>query len=922
MQPLEPYKTFAKIAFKSLSVLIRIALFLTFQFVIVYNLPAQSDNLITDHDTIPKNLSGDDVNVHDSLKIQYDSLFINELDRSDTIIADTLETAEQPREGALEDMVYYTAEDSMKISLKKETMYLYGNATVKYLDIELIANYIELNYAREEVFAKGSIDTSGQVVGTPVFTQGSQSFESDSMKYNFGSENGIIYHIVTQQGEGYLHSDKSKRHKNEHIHAYGNKYTTCDAEHPHFYLALKEAIIIPEDKIVAKASYFVLEDIPIKVLGLPFGFFPNTTRRSSGILFPSFGEERNRGFFLRDLGWYQVLGDYADFRILGDFYSKGSWGVETNLAYKYRYHFSGDFSFNYNQNKNVDDIAIPESKDYRLRWSHRQDAKANPTQNFSASVNFSSSEYEKYNSYSSQEYLTNQKSSSINYSKNWPGTPFNLAISGNASQNSRSKSVNMNLPTGSFNMSSIYPFRGKTGSGKYKWYENISLQYSSKFDNQIDTYDSVLFEQETWDNMRNAFQHNIPLSVNFKIGKLVTITPSMRYTGVLYSARTVVDSVVLNQETDVVEEYSRRVKEGSYAQAINPSIGVSFAPKLYGMFVSKKDDGYMEAVRHVISPSASFSFTPDMKKVNKNYYDSLFYTNSEGIKTYRRIYNPFEDEIYGPPSSNGKSGSLRLSLNNNLEMKVRPKNDTTGEAKKVVILENLNFSTSYSPWAEQFKWQDVSMVTGTKFFNKKMDLRVNGRFSPYAIDSIGKKIDVYYNRVMGGINFLRFTNITVTSGFTLKSKAGDKGSDSKEDQDQTGETGLGQNFAGDEMDFTPTGYTGNYVDFDIPWSLNVSYSWSWNRPGIKTTRTHTVNMSGDFSLTPRWKIGVRSGYDIEAKKITFTNLSIYRDLHCWQMSFSVIPFGSRASYSFTIQAKSSLLRDLKYEKKPNWYDNF
>ncbi len=921
MQPLEPYIIIAKIVFKSLSVSVRIVLFLTFHFAIVHNIGAQADSVGTDrNDTIIQSLHTPEPYNSDSTGIQSDSSSMSINTVGDSLAADSLSYKAKPREGALEDKVIYTADDSMKISLRDETMYLYGNANVKYLDIELAADYIELNYAKEEVFAKGRIDTSGQVTGKPVFNQGSQSFEADSIKYNFGNENGIIYHILTQQGEGYLHSDKSKRHSNEHIHAYGNKYTTCDAEHPHFYLALSKAIIIPEDKIVAGPCYLVVEDVPIRILGLPFGFFPNTTRRTSGILFPSFGEERTRGFFLRDLGWYQVLGDYADFRLLGDFYSKGSWGVESSLSYKWRYHFAGNFSFNYNLNKNVDDIAVPISKDYRLRWSHRQDGKANPTQSFSANVSFSSSKFEKNNSYNPEDYLKSNTNSSISFSKNWTGV--HLAISANASQNSQKESVNMNLPTGSFSIDPIYPFKNKSGSEKYRWYEKINIKYTSKFDNQIYTYDSLLFTQQNMDTMKYGFQHDVPLAINFKIGKLITITPSMGYKGIVYSGHTVMDSVIYNEETGGVEEFSHHEKETSYAQAINPSIGMNIAPKLYGMFISKKDNSYLEAVRHVISPSAGFSYTPDMKKINKNYYDSLFYINEEGIETYHKLFNPFANEVISqPPSSNGRSGSLRLSLNNNLEMKVRPKNDTADESQKVVILENLNFSTGYSPWAESYKWQDVSMNTGTKLFKKKVSIQVNGSFSPYALDSAGRRMDVYYHKTRGGINFLRLTRVTISSGFSLKSKAGDNDDKSESDQTET-ENNFEDDFSRDNMDFTPSSYTGNYVDFKIPWSMKVNYSWSWSRPGRTTSRSHTAQVSGDFSLTPKWKIGGNIRYDIEAKKITGTNLSIYRDLHCWQMTFTVVPFGYKASYSFTIQAKSSLLQDLKYEKKPNWYDNF
>jgi hypothetical protein len=424
--------------------------------------------------------------------------------------------------------------------------------------------------------------------------------------------------------------------------------------------------------------------------------------------------------------------------------------------------------------------------------------------------------------------------------------------------------------------------------------------------------------------MKYGFRHDIPLAVNFKIGNIITITPSMNYSGILNSGHTVLDSVVYTDELGV-RQHIHHEKELIYAQAINPSIGVSFAPKFYGMYASTKE-GYVEAVRHVLSPSAGFSYTPDMSKINQNYYDSVHYINNEGERIYTGLFNPFTNQVNSsPPSSSGRSGSVSLSLNNNLEMKVRPKNDTSDEPKKVVILDNLRFSTTYSPFAESFKWSDVLMTTGTKLFNRKLGIQFNGTFSPYAYrgtDSIThKRIEIFYYKTQKGFNFLRPTRFSISSSYTIKSKAGEKGSD-EGDEETTDLIPDEQEFIGSDLDFNPSGYSGQYVDFDIPWSLSVRYSWSWNRSTDRTTRSNSFTVNGDFSLTPKWKISALTGYDFESKKITSTRINVHRDLHCWQMTFSVIPFGQRASYSFTIQAKSSLLRDLKYEKKPNYYDNY
>jgi lipopolysaccharide assembly outer membrane protein LptD (OstA) len=925
LQALASNKNKAKIALKLLSVPVRIVLFITIV------LLANSKGISRDNSFISQNrvLNTDTVTVNQEKDtITYSAGFLLKESRDslaiDTTITDTTINSGSARTSPLKDKVIYNAVDSMRVSLRENKLYLFGDAYIKYQDIELKAFYIELDMQNEEVYARGTVDSLGSPIGRPLFTQGAQSFESDSLRYNFKTENGIIFHIVSKQGEGYLHSEKTKRHADEHIHLQDGKYTTCDADHPHFYMALRKGIVIPEDKIVTGLAYMVIADVPIKFIGIPFGFFPNTTTSTSGILMPTYGEEQTRGFFLRDFGWYQVLGDYADLEMRGAVYSKGSWNSTNRLRYTWRYHFSGFFGFDYGLTYDKNDESVAKQKSYKLKWSHRQDQKANPTQNFSANVDFSAGGYDRQYSSNPTDYLNNKTSSSVSYTKQWPNTPFNLSVSANAEQNKQTEAVNLHLPTGSFNMSSIYPFRNKNGKGKLRWWENLSLGYNSSFKNELSTYNDVLFDPATRDSIRSGFSHSIPIGLkNLKIGKIITIGPSLSYEGRVYTRR-----IEYNNRATFVQEQNKYVEESDtihdffYEHAINPSISIIATPKLYGMLVSKKEDSYVEAIRHVLSPSATFSYTPDMSSINNvDYYDTIYkVTNAQRIPI--RAYNYYDKELFSPPSARSRSGSLSLALNNNLEMKVRPRNDTTGESKKVVLLDNFDLRATYNPFLESLRWSEVSLNTGTRLFNNKLSITVNAGFSPYSCDSVGNRYNRFYYNESG--KPLRFKNISISSGFSLRSaQSNEKGE--KESGAEVVPLEEEENedvYIEDDMDYVPGDVNGTYANFDIPWSLNVRHDFSFSKNGNRKSTLNTAVISGDFSLTSKWKIGASANIDIENKKMQYTTLNIYRDLHCWEMRFGVSPFGDRRYYTFTIQAKGSLLRDLKYEKKPNSYDDY
>jgi lipopolysaccharide assembly outer membrane protein LptD (OstA) len=819
----------------------------------------------------------------------------------------------------LESEVKYTAEDSLIFSIGKEKVYLYDKGTVQYQDIGLKGDYIEFDYNSKVAMAAGAPDSTG-ILTKPEFTQGNDKFDFDTMHYNFETRKAKIIDVVTQQGEGFLHSTETKRQDNGEIHIKKGKYTTCDAPHPHFYIALTKAISVPGKRTVSGPAYLVFEDIPMP-LGLPFGFFPNTNKRSSGFIIPEFRDEKRRGFGLENGGWYFAMNDYLDVTLMGSVYSRGTWGIKALSQYTVKYKYSGSFTAQFFKNQINDDPTFTTSKDFKINWSHRQDTKANPTRSFSASVDFSTSSFEKQQGSNFANILENQKNSSIAYSKKWPGRPFNFTANLSGNQSTQTRKVNMTLPTMTFNMEGIYPFRGKDDDGDYNWLENIKVSYSSKLENKIvDVYDSLLFTQSTLKNMKNGFTHSIPISLdNITLFKFINITPSLSYNGVVYpyyirkTARS--DTSVFMKNSYEVDT----IRKVTYAQGFSTALSISINPKIYGDFVSTRPNSYIIAVRHVMSPKISASFSPDMKGLVPDYYRNMASSSSAIQPMSYSEYSVYEGQIYSTPTVSGKSGSVSLGLGNNLEMKVRSKSDTTGEGKKVSILDNLDFSTSYQPFAETNKWSPLSMSGRSTLFKNNLQLTFGSVFNPYALDSAGTVTDKFLFSEKGKLFRLTSARINVT--FRLQSASGKKKESSGESVDEK-DVYSEKTRDIDEYDAVGGSVAGDYVDFDIPWSLSINYSWSYSKPAYESSLTHSVSLSGDISLTPKWKIGANTSYDFVAGEFSATNISIHRDLHCWEMSFGVVPFGTYRNYSFTIRAKSSILHDLKWDKRKTWYDNF
>ncbi len=844
--------------------------------------------------------------------------------RNTTIMPDSLhvapDTARTGSPNRIDSRITYHSVDSMIIDLETRKTFLYGNAEVTYKDIELKADYIEIDFNKNEIFAKGLPDSTGQIAGKPVFTQGSENFEANTMRYNFRTGKGYIRGVVTKQEGGFLHSGITKKLQNGVFDIKNGKYTTCDAEHPHYYVALTKAKVVPGKEIVSGPAYMVIEDIPLPI-AVPFGFFPVKQTHASGILIPSYGEEKNRGFYLRNGGYYFALNDYFDLSITGDVYTNGTWGVRVGSNYKKRYKFGGNFSVNYYKNVSgsLDVGNYVARNDYSVKWSHNQDPKANPTRTFRASVNLSSSSYDRNHSYEATDYLTNTKQSSVSFSKMWPGTPFNFSGSVSQSQNSQTRAVDLNLPKLAFTMNRIYPFKKKNSAGTH-WYDNIDLTYNAILDNRIRTTDSLLFTSEVFNNMSNGFRQTIPLGVNFKPFNHFNVSPRIQYTGLLYT-KYIEKHYTYNYDTAQAKYVSQLVTDTinkvTYAQSVRPSISMSLNPKIYGMFIFKNPHGKVEAIRHVMTPSVSFSYVPDLKDIMPDYYREITDTTTGRVMKY----SIYEKEIYGTPTLPGRAAVVNFSLNNNLEMKVRTSSDTANNTRKVKLLESLNFNTNYNVFKDSLRWSPLSFNGRTSLWKNNIQLTFGGVFNPYALDTNGRVINT--PNIAVSQNIFRMTNLNFSlnlhfTGGKKKPGGGASGRPSGGPGEMIGlESGTGpidKNMVRQGQEET------GYDYFNIPWDIRIRYNVNYSKPAFEPSIIQTLNVSGSFSLTPKWKISGNTGWDFKLNKLTYTSINIHRDLHCWEMSLSWIPIGYHQSYGFTINVKSSILKDLKYEKRKSWYD--
>lgn len=790
----------------------------------------------------------------------------------------------------------YSAEDSLTFFLDNKDVFLYNKAKIDYDKMKLESGFMTVNFDTKTLFAEGVKDSTDTIVQAPIFKEGNAEYKSKELKYNFDTKQGIISNVFTKESDGYLHGEKVKKKDDRTMYISSGMFTTCDNEdHPHFGISFSKAKAITDDKIVTGPAWFSLMEIPLPV-GIPFAYFPFTDGKKSGFLMPSYGNAANRGYYLRNIGWYFAINDYIDLALRGDIYTNLSYAVNISSSYFKRYKYRGSIEFRYEDNhtglKNTPSYSS--SSDFKFRWTHSQEAKSHPYRTFSANVNLVSSKFNQYTTNVS-DYFNNTTTSSIAFSTRF-GSAWSFTANLGESYNVNSGAISLDLPSMTLSSIQFYPFRKKKSSGKRKWYEDISFSYRANLINTIDTYDSLLTSSDLIKNFRNGIMHSIPISSNVKILKHLNWTNSISYTERWYTNSL---SKTYNPETDLID------KDTIYGFIANRNANFtsSINTRLYGMFTFKK--GFIKAVRHVINPSISFNYTPDFSEPSLGFYD--FYTDKEGKRVY---YSKTENGVFGSPPQ-GASGVINFSLGNNLEMKVPDKNDTVEGMRKIVLLEAFNISSGYDLARDSINWQPLRLTARTTLF-KKLLINFSAAYTPYVLNEKGALTNELLWHKEGRLFQKQNSQWTLNLNWNLNSKA---------NNNQT----TGDYHSPTEMQYSPFSNPNEIlsenVDFSIPWNLTLGVNYSRlssyivSIAGYQTNQSATLTARGDLNLTSKWKIGFSSGYDFINKDFTYTSIDFYRDLHCWEMRMNWIPFGPRQGWNFSISVKAPMLQDLKYEKR-------
>jgi lipopolysaccharide assembly outer membrane protein LptD (OstA) len=845
----------------------------------------------------------------DSLPVRIDTISGDSLvTRSDTLSPDTLVRMAKKKE-ALEARVDYKSEDSLRFDVKKQRMYLFSQGDITYKDINLKANYIEIDFPNNMIYAHGSKDTSGSETGLPEFTQGDMKFKSRLMNYNYKTRKGYIRRVFTQQDEGYLHGEVVKKMADDVTYMKSGSYTTCDREeHPHFEFRFSKAKVIPDNKIVTGSAYLAVAEVPTPLF-IPFGYFPNKKGRRSGIILPTYGESANRGFFLENGGYYWAISQYMDLKILGDIYSRGSWAIKPTFNYVKRYKYNGMIRFGYALNK----LGFPDSpdydkrKDFEFRWVHNQDRKARPNSSFSANVNIVSNSYNRYNpSSSTQSYLSNTFQSSVNYSVSFAGKYF-LDLNFNHSQNTNTHEINIGFPQVSFYVNQFYPFRKQLRAGRLKWYEQIGLKYNLDIENRYNTYDSLLFQPGWTREMQNGIRHSIPISGTWRIFKFINFTNNISLRDRMYFSyinMAWINETITGQDT-IAAHYQTDTLWG-FKNAFDFNLSSSINTRLYGMFQFKS--GPVLAIRHVFTPAISFNYTPDFGAPGWGYVK----TAANDTSANPRKYSIFQGSLYGGPPMD-ESGLVSFSLSNNLEMKVRNRKDTLTGTKKIVLIDNFVISASYDIARDSLNWSPLSL-SGRTYIVKGLSIQYSSRWDPYALDSLGRRTNT--SEWKKNRRLFRLDNTTWDIGFTYslssdkvkKKKIPTKGTEQEQEDLER--------------------YYDYYIDFDIPWSFSFNYNFRYSKSMDYSQMVRipkliqTLSFNGQLNITPKWKITLTTGWDFTNGQLAYTSIDVYRDLHCWELRFGWIPKGAMQSWNFSINVKASVLQDLKLNKKKDFRDYY
>jgi hypothetical protein len=793
------------------------------------------------------------------------------------VVMDTIRPLEESEEETIKSKIEYTSRDSLFYDAMQKIVYLYGAATVNYENMTLKADYIAVDLENKILIASYLTDSAGNKTGIPEFRQDNDRFTADEIKYNFQTRKGRVRNIYTEQGEGFIYGETVKKLDDFEFISRGT-YTTCNRHQPHYAIAASRLKVINNRKIITGPAYLSVGGVPMP-LAIPFGYFPNRKGQSSGIIFPAYGESAELGFFLKNAGYYFGINDYVDLALTGDVYSRGSFAVQSFLRYAWRYHFNGNLSLSFSRIK-TGDKELPdyvENRDFFVRWSHQQDPKARPGSVFSANVNAGSSQYFRNNVSAPANFLTNTFQSSISWSRSLPGSPFHFTVTANHSQNTQTRDMNIILPQLTFSVDRQYPLKRKTATGRTRWYEKTGFSLQSNFQNVLSGKDTTLFKGDWTGRMRNGIQHTLPLSTSFHLFRHVNITPSIQYSEKWYleTIEKRYDAALDQIITDTIRGF-RAAREFNATASLNT--------RLYGIFQFKKTR--LQAIRHVLSPTVSFTYRPDFSAPFWKQYKSV---QSDAAGNEVR-YSIFEQSLFGGPAA-GRQALLGFNIDNNLEMKWRSGKDTVDNVRKVKIFESLSLAGNYNLAADSLRLSPINFNARTTLFDR---LHLTGVcvMDPYITDTLNRRQNMLEWKK--NKRAARLTTASLAVGFSVIHSSASS-APQKDD---------------------------NMLSFEIPFSLQINYSLYYVKPSdyLPVNVTQTLNFNGEITPTRHWKITFSSGYDFTNRKWSYTSLSFYRDLHCWEMRFNWVPLGGFTYWNFQINVKASVLQDLKITRKKDYYD--